>query len=133
MKVCRQYLLCPLYVAVDHSPFSGSRVINFGQIISRIAWQIELIAPPTVYYHSLQNLMIRSSYIYNTFFAGEQDQLGDLLTRILDDSGKVPSLPDIRGSDVDLERLDRHVLIEDMATCVRQLTQQYSAGSFLGI
>lgn len=64
---------------------------------------------------------------------GEQDQLGDLLTRILDDSGKIPSLPDIRGSDVDPENLDRHVLVADMATCVKQLTQQYSAGSFLGI
>lgn len=65
--------------------------------------------------------------------AGEQDQLGDLLTRILDDSGKVPSLPDVRGSDVDPDSLDRRILVTDMSACIRQLTQQSSAGSVLGI
>ena len=64
---------------------------------------------------------------------GEQDQLGDLLTRILDDSGKVPSLPHMQGADVDVDSLDRHLLANEMISCVKQLTQQYSSGSFLGI
>lgn len=66
--------------------------------------------------------------------SGEQDQLGDLLTRILDDSGKVPSLPDVcTGSEVDLEGLDRRQLVADLAAYVGELTVLAGAGSFLGI
>ena len=64
---------------------------------------------------------------------GEQDQLGDLLTRILDDSGKIPSLPDFQGSDIDLENLDHHALVVDMGTHIRYLTLQLSANPFVGL
>ena len=65
---------------------------------------------------------------------GEQDQLGDLLTRILDDSGKTPSIPDLCGSEamVDVDNLDRNTLVKDMTAYIKRLTQQQN-DSFLGI
>ena len=66
--------------------------------------------------------------------AGEQDQLGDLLTRILDDSGKTPSIPNICGQEVDLDSLDHLTLVTDLTLYIRRLTQQQqNLDSFLGI
>ncbi len=67
--------------------------------------------------------------------AGEQDQLGDLLTRILDDSGKTPSLPDFGGSGVELDTLNHLILVTDFHACVKRLLalQQHRTDSFLGI
>lgn len=61
--------------------------------------------------------------------------MGDLLTRILDDSGKTPSLPNMCGQeDVDLDSLDHHSLVTDLTLYIRRLTQQQqNRDSFLGI
>lgn len=62
--------------------------------------------------------------------------MGDLLTRILDDSGKTPSLPNMcAGQDeVDLDSLDHLTLVTDLTLYIRRLTQQQqNCDSFLGI
>ena len=60
--------------------------------------------------------------------------MGDLLTRILDDSGKTPSVPDLcsGSSEMELDTLDKHALVTDMTAYIRRLNQQQS-DSFLGI
>lgn len=63
---------------------------------------------------------------------GEQDQLGDLLTRILDDSGKMPALSELHNPHlhvVDLDSLDCHALATELAACTQRLTQQISTHS----